>query len=208
MEIIDRITAKSLGLKRYFTGTPCLRGHLSERFVSTSGCVNCVNPSSKPAVIKDDAYILAEFAYISAISEASAKLKIAQAEYDRSIAEASMSFAIAKAASAESSKKAFEAAALTVRHEAERAKLEREKAFSRMAVTEIEVFGLDIERFDDLVLTRSRERYPALKFSDVVLGVGIKRGTARRYRLFVEDTDAVRRLSRDILSNGVPYELR
>lgn len=27
---------------RYFTGKPCKRGHLSERYLSTRGCVECL----------------------------------------------------------------------------------------------------------------------------------------------------------------------
>lgn len=38
---ITRSEAKVLGRKRYFTGEPCLRGHVAERFVSTKGCADC-----------------------------------------------------------------------------------------------------------------------------------------------------------------------
>lgn len=41
MEIISRQDAKALGLKRYFTGTPCKHGHICERQVSNSACVVC-----------------------------------------------------------------------------------------------------------------------------------------------------------------------
>jgi hypothetical protein len=43
MNVITRQTAKSLGLKRYFTGKPCKHGHLSERFVSTTHCCECLS---------------------------------------------------------------------------------------------------------------------------------------------------------------------
>jgi hypothetical protein len=33
--------ARDLGLKRYFTGQPCNRGHISERLVSNMGCLVC-----------------------------------------------------------------------------------------------------------------------------------------------------------------------
>jgi hypothetical protein len=36
-----RETAHSKGDKRYFTGIPCPKGHLSERFVSSRACVAC-----------------------------------------------------------------------------------------------------------------------------------------------------------------------
>lgn len=41
MEIISRWEAKDKGLKFYFTGQPCKRGHTSERYVSGGACVEC-----------------------------------------------------------------------------------------------------------------------------------------------------------------------
>lgn len=32
------------GKTRFYTGTPCRRGHDCERYTSTGGCVECVNP--------------------------------------------------------------------------------------------------------------------------------------------------------------------
>jgi len=40
VKIISRKDAKSKGLKRYYTGKPCKRGHVSEHFVRGS-CVEC-----------------------------------------------------------------------------------------------------------------------------------------------------------------------
>jgi 5-methylcytosine-specific restriction endonuclease McrA len=42
MLLVSRCEAKSAGLSRYFTGKECAHGHLAERFVSSSGCVVCV----------------------------------------------------------------------------------------------------------------------------------------------------------------------
>jgi|SRR5690625_511155 len=42
MEIISRKEAKERGLKHYFTGKPCKRGHIEKRFVSGFQCVVCV----------------------------------------------------------------------------------------------------------------------------------------------------------------------
>lgn len=39
-QIISRKEAKALGLKRYFTGAPCKRGHIVERFLNAR-CVEC-----------------------------------------------------------------------------------------------------------------------------------------------------------------------
>lgn len=41
MELMSRKDAKQAGLKRYYTGRVCPRGHVSERYVSTMGCVAC-----------------------------------------------------------------------------------------------------------------------------------------------------------------------
>lgn len=42
--VISRDDAQSQGRTRYYTGVSCKkRGHFSERFVSSGGCVECVN---------------------------------------------------------------------------------------------------------------------------------------------------------------------
>jgi hypothetical protein len=43
MDIIARQQAREQKLKRYFTGKPCRNGHLSERYVSTGQCKQCVD---------------------------------------------------------------------------------------------------------------------------------------------------------------------
>lgn len=40
-EIIDRKMAIALGLKKYFTGKPCCRGHMSDRRVAGGACLSC-----------------------------------------------------------------------------------------------------------------------------------------------------------------------
>ena len=40
-EVRSRKDARILGLRRYFTGVSCGRGHTAERFVSTRACVEC-----------------------------------------------------------------------------------------------------------------------------------------------------------------------
>lgn len=40
-ELIDCKTAKASGLKKYFTGKPCRRGHIAERLVSCNQCTAC-----------------------------------------------------------------------------------------------------------------------------------------------------------------------
>lgn len=41
MEVISRKDARDAGLKRFFTGNPCLHGHVVERKTSDGSCVEC-----------------------------------------------------------------------------------------------------------------------------------------------------------------------
>ena len=47
MNIIDRESARSKGLNKFFTGQPCLRGHISEWYVSGPSCLECTALSRK-----------------------------------------------------------------------------------------------------------------------------------------------------------------
>jgi hypothetical protein len=46
MKIIQRAEAKALGLKRYFTGVPCVHGHVTYRFVANGTCADCLARTS------------------------------------------------------------------------------------------------------------------------------------------------------------------
>lgn len=41
MNIITRNDAMTAGLQRFFTGKPCKRGHISERYIVNRNCVTC-----------------------------------------------------------------------------------------------------------------------------------------------------------------------
>lgn len=43
MEAISRGAAQAAGLKHYFTGKPCKRGHVAPRYVCDKACVECKN---------------------------------------------------------------------------------------------------------------------------------------------------------------------
>ena len=45
--LITRKEAKCRGLKRYFEGNSCTRGHIAERRVSNRECVECMKITSK-----------------------------------------------------------------------------------------------------------------------------------------------------------------
>lgn len=46
-DIISRIDALNLGLKRYYTGNACKYGHISERYVSSGLCAECKRLDTK-----------------------------------------------------------------------------------------------------------------------------------------------------------------
>lgn len=41
LHVMSRATAKSRGIKLYFTGDPCKKGHIAQRRTSTSECMRC-----------------------------------------------------------------------------------------------------------------------------------------------------------------------
>lgn len=45
LSVISRKDAKDIGLVRYFTGKPCPKGHIAERFVSYGQCFDCTTKS-------------------------------------------------------------------------------------------------------------------------------------------------------------------
>lgn len=46
MNIITRTQAFAEGLNKYFTGVPCHRGHIAERYVKNHRCVQCQRDDS------------------------------------------------------------------------------------------------------------------------------------------------------------------
>lgn len=57
--IRSRDEAVKLGLKRFYTGRPCKKGHLVERFTSSGACMNCQNPLRAGGVpgLPEDHYV-------------------------------------------------------------------------------------------------------------------------------------------------------
>ena len=52
MDIISRKDAKIRGLNKYFTGNPCKRGHITERYTSNYKCPMCHHQTRKNSDIK------------------------------------------------------------------------------------------------------------------------------------------------------------
>lgn len=59
-QIIGRKEASTLGLKQYFTGIPCKRGHVSHRFVVNGNCLDCQNSKLKEWYAKNSEAVLAK----------------------------------------------------------------------------------------------------------------------------------------------------
>lgn len=95
METISRQSAADQKLARYFTGEPCKRGHLSERYTVNTGCVECTNPlsissgrKSNGSLIKEERLQLAKSRLI--LQEEQTKLKREIAESRRLLIEEEM----------------------------------------------------------------------------------------------------------------------
>lgn len=52
MQTTSRQEAVQKSMTRYYTGKPCVRGHVSERMTSTKTCVNCKNEREKNRPVK------------------------------------------------------------------------------------------------------------------------------------------------------------
>lgn len=48
MEIVTQDQAHARGLVRYFTGKPCRKGHISERYVLNGACIACIHRKRAP----------------------------------------------------------------------------------------------------------------------------------------------------------------
>ena len=51
-KIIGRLEAARAGLKRYYTGEACPHGHVAERFVMSTTCVECNRARSTASMRK------------------------------------------------------------------------------------------------------------------------------------------------------------
>jgi len=50
--IKKRAECKKLGLNKYYTGEPCIRGHIAERYVSTGLCVQCIKEPNDHVIVR------------------------------------------------------------------------------------------------------------------------------------------------------------
>lgn len=62
-KIVTRKNAKELGLTRYYPGTICIRGHISERWTASAKCVSCHyedNPLKPKRIFTDEERVAAQ----------------------------------------------------------------------------------------------------------------------------------------------------
>jgi hypothetical protein len=50
MNVITRRDASRSGQKKFYTGKPCIHGHLSERYVTTGSCIECLRGTAPDSV--------------------------------------------------------------------------------------------------------------------------------------------------------------
>ncbi len=55
-DLITRAEAKAQGRARYFTGKPCKRGHVAERYVSIATCVECNSEAGRKRLATNPEY--------------------------------------------------------------------------------------------------------------------------------------------------------
>ena len=55
MQVISRTEAKAKGLRFYFTGKPCAKGHVAARRVANETCVECERAALKRYRLKKSA---------------------------------------------------------------------------------------------------------------------------------------------------------
>jgi hypothetical protein len=62
MDVISRREAHMRGQKQFYTGIHCKRGHLTARYVSNGGCLDCVNLKTPNIAIEAHCMFLPEHA--------------------------------------------------------------------------------------------------------------------------------------------------
>lgn len=81
--VMTRRAAVEAGLKRYYTGKPCSKGHDAQRFTSTGACIKCAAGYSKDYVGRlrkeSNARLAGLFVYQAHPDDHAALLALAQA---------------------------------------------------------------------------------------------------------------------------------
>ena len=55
MQKVSRLDAARQGERKYYTGKPCINGHLSQRYTTCGSCIQCtyLNTAKKTQLIRD-----------------------------------------------------------------------------------------------------------------------------------------------------------
>lgn len=78
--VISRDEAFAKGLKRYYTGKPCHKGHDCERYVSSGGCLDCVTFKAAPKIRRNENLVWPDRGFLF-VSPGSYSEKIAALRY-------------------------------------------------------------------------------------------------------------------------------
>ena len=65
MKTMSRREALALNLKTYFTGVPCVNGHIAKRYVQSSTCSECLHPKKSQTIEELNAQILRVETYLN-----------------------------------------------------------------------------------------------------------------------------------------------
>lgn len=199
MNIIDRETARSLGLKMFYTGKVCRNGHLSERYVSTGNCKECLQKGPNLPIKTQNSYENPTIVELqNTISRAQAQLNEVmnrQQQEDKQ---------------AEAQRRAAEMADLEARRVAARAEADRRaaihEAFGHMITKRFRLYEEDVATFRAAALGFAAMRCPALRLEDMqppktAQGVNRAAGTAMfTFMIYADDYDALLAYSNQLLS--------
>lgn len=202
MTPIDRKTAKSHGLTHYFTGELCKNGHLSERYVSTGACVECLRPQKSKTNLSKNGLNLSEIGANLSENGEIAKMQAMILELQSRIDAALQAKAVASHADQMAE---LEARRVAAQEEADRRAAVHE-AFGNMIQKRFRLYEEDVATFKAAALAFSVMRCPALRLEDMqpartAQGVNRASGTAMfTFMIYADDYQALLDYSNQLLS--------
>lgn len=83
MEIITRASAMAANLNRYFTGKPCVNGHVDYRYTTSGACKSCLAENNGKIIVKETPELIAARVAVEQAAAALTKAKERYAELAR-----------------------------------------------------------------------------------------------------------------------------
>lgn len=198
MNPIDRETARSLGLKMFFTGNVCRNGHLSERYVSTGNCKECLTKHKNQGSFYENNRNLATKTPVFHKNSTISELQIMMAQLQERLNQAMH-------AEQGNQMAELEAKRVAAREDAERRAAVHE-AFGHMIQKRFRLYEEDVATFKAAALAFSSMRCAALRLEDMqpaktAQGVNRASGTAMfTFMIYADDYQALLDYSNELLS--------